>query len=134
MSEERSTLVEYRLRRARESLAEADLLGEQHHLFGAINRLYYGCFYAVSALLLSHGLGSSKHTGVLSLFNHRFVKTGIVDRELGEVYNDLFRNRQRGDYEDLVEFSVEQLEAWSSGAHRLVDTIISLISDRSDDV
>jgi len=55
--------------------------------------------------LASRGLSSSKHTGILSLFNVHFVKSGICSREVAEVYNDLFDNRQEGDYADLYLFS-----------------------------
>jgi uncharacterized protein (UPF0332 family) len=62
-----------------------------------VNRLYYACFYAVSALLLRHGFSSSKHTGVRSLFNRHFVKTGKISKALAQIYNDLFARRQESD-------------------------------------
>ena len=67
--EEREALIRYRLERARETLAEAATLAHASHWNGCVNRLYYACFYAVTALLLRKGLGSSKHSGTLGLFN-----------------------------------------------------------------
>jgi uncharacterized protein (UPF0332 family) len=63
-----------------------------------VNRLLYACFYAVSALLVGHGLSSSKHAGVRCLFTKQYVKTGRISKDLARVYNDLFaKGKKRGD-------------------------------------
>lgn len=67
-------LVKYRLDRADEALEEAVLLADNAKWNTCVNRLYYSCFYAVSALLAKDDLSSSKHTGVRSLFNLHYVK------------------------------------------------------------
>ena len=86
-------LVRYRLERAAETLEEGRVLADTGHWSGCVNRLYYACFYAVSALLLKHGFTSSKHTGVRSLFNVHFVKPGRIAPRHGELYNELFSSR-----------------------------------------
>ena len=53
MTPEIRILVQYRLDRAREALAEAALLLDSGHANTGVNRLYYACFYAVSALLFT---------------------------------------------------------------------------------
>jgi uncharacterized protein len=123
----REQLVRLRLVRARETLAEAQVLARAEHWNGCVNRLYYACFYAVTALLLSQGLAASKHSGVLSLFNRHFVKAGTVDREMGRFYNDLFQNRQRGDYEDLVRFDEARVMPWLAAAQRFIAQIEMLV-------
>lgn len=45
-------LIQYRLSRAKETLDEVRDLDKLGHWNAAISRLYYACFYAVSALLL----------------------------------------------------------------------------------
>ena len=67
-------LIEYRLKRAMETIEDAKLLAKVDHWNPCVNRLYYACFYAVTALLIQHGLSSSKHTGIRSMFNREFVK------------------------------------------------------------
>ncbi|MDO8585606.1 MAG: HEPN domain-containing protein [Armatimonadota bacterium] len=69
-------LIRHRLQRAREALAEASALLDVGFTTGVVNRTYYACSYAVNALLLSKGLSSAKHSGVLSLFSQRV--RGIV--------------------------------------------------------
>ena len=112
MKEEIRSLVNYRLERARESIEEAKILMERGHINTFINRLYYACFYAVSALLLTKGLSSAKHSGVRSLFHQNFVKTGILNIESGQFFDKLFDNRQKADYADLLRFNIDEVRYW----------------------
>jgi hypothetical protein len=100
---------------------------EHGHLNAAVNRLYYACFYAVSALLYASGLSSSKHGGVIALFQKHWVKTGKVPAAHGRFYQSLFERRQKGDYEDLVTFERAEVEELLAGAQEFVKTI----SDRT---
>ena|SRR4030067_2318225 len=75
-------LIEYRFARAQEALEEAHMLADGQHWNACVNRLYYACFYAVSSLLAKYDLTASKHSGVRSLFNANFVKTGMVTKKL----------------------------------------------------
>ena len=70
----------------------------------AINRAYFALFYAVSALFLEQGQGFSKHSGLRAAFNRDMVKPGHIGREHGELYNQLFRDRQEGDYVESTDF------------------------------
>lgn len=127
MSEERETLTRYRIERARETLAEADLMAQADHWNACVNRLYYACFYAVTALLLKHSLSASRHSGVRSLLNRHFVRTGAITTELGLLYGDLFEGRQQGDYHDLVRFEEQQVRPWIPQAQRFVARIEELL-------
>ncbi|MBU1599651.1 HEPN domain-containing protein [bacterium] len=42
----------------------------------------YAIFSAARALLATKDLDSSKHSGVISLFNQHFVKTGVEQKSL----------------------------------------------------
>ncbi len=127
MKEEIRTLVFYRLERAHEALEEANILLERGHANTFVNRLYYACYYAVSALLLTKGLFSAKHSGIRSLFHQNFVKTGVVDTEFGQLYDRLFDNRQKGDYADLIRFDVNAVRNWYDEAQKFVETIEDLV-------
>jgi hypothetical protein len=130
---ERSALLQYRLARARETLDEARLLLDGGHANACVNRLYYACFYAVSALLLTEGQASAKHRGVRALFDRYWVKSGRVSAELGRVYRRLFVRRQRGDYDDLVQFQEAEVRAWLADAQRFVSSITQLAQERPRD-
>src|SRR3990167_7390081 len=97
--EKKQVLIRYRMNQARESLDEACYLLEGNKsLRSIVNRLYYAMFYAVLALLVNEPYASSKHSGVISYFNRRFVKEGIFPEEMGLTLNRAFEMRQRGDY------------------------------------
>ena len=119
-------LVRYRLGRARETLEDARILAKAGRWNACVNRLYYACFYGVSALLVCDDLSSSKHAGVRSLFNRQYVKTGKVPKELARVYNDLFERRQESDYIDFVSFGESQVFPWISKAEELLGYITNL--------
>ncbi|MDB9518979.1 HEPN domain-containing protein [Roseofilum reptotaenium CS-1145] len=95
-------LVEYRLSQAQETLREAEILWEQSAVRGCINRSYYAMFYAVMGLLAIQGLGTSKHSGGISLFDREFVKTGIFTRELSRSLHRAFDERQASDYGKML--------------------------------
>lgn len=130
MTPERRPLLQYRLERAREALDEARLLLDGGHANACVNRLYYACFYVVSALLLSEGQASAKHRGVRALFDRHWVKTGRVSAELGRVYRRLFTRRQRGDYDDLVRFADEEVRVWLKEAQDFVSALTQILEEQ----
>ena len=121
-------LISYRLNRAKETFEEAELMAKMKHWNTCVNRLYYACFYAVNALLLSRNFSSSKHIGVRGLFNQHFVKTGIIPKNLGKLYNVLFEYRKQSDYEDLFYIDVELVKPWIDLSKYFIDFIESIIT------
>lgn len=95
-------LVEYRLAEAEETLREAEILLNQSAFRGSVNRSYYAMFYAVLGLLATRGLGTSKHSGVMGLFDREFVKTGIFSKELSRSLHRAFDERQSSDYGEML--------------------------------
>jgi len=122
----------YRLERAQETLEDARILAISERWNACVNRLYYACFYAVSALLIKEGYSSSKHTGVRSLFNLHFVKTGVVPKELARIYNDLFERRQESDYTDFITFKESQVQPLIPQAEEFVERISILIHENKN--
>jgi len=127
LREHNEALAAYRLKRARDALVEAEAMVNIGHPNACVNRLYYACFYAASALLISRGLSSSKHSGVRSLFSQHFVKTGVVPKELGDVYNELFDKRHVSDYEDFFLVQAETLPDLTDRASQFVDAVSAII-------
>jgi len=106
------SLARYRLDRAAEALAEARLLLAEGHANTYVNRLYYACFYATSALLLLMDKGAVRHSGIRALLHQEIVKTGLVSATLGQLFDRLFDNRQKADYADLVKFDPVEVAPW----------------------
>jgi len=76
----------------------------------------YGCCIAgilrrisgARAALATKGLDAGKHSGVISLFNQHFVKTGILPKDYGKILKNSKDLRQAGDYDDFYLVSREE--------------------------
>lgn len=127
MNEARLTILRYRLERAENALALARHLADIEEWEACVNRLYYACFYAANAWMLTAGLSSSKHRGVRSLLNEQLVKPGLLSQEMGALYNVLFARRQRADYEDLYYGEPNLVRTWIPQVRTFVDAIRAII-------
>lgn len=132
MSQEESNkqqLIVYRLERAKETLQDAHLLFDQGGSLGSvINRSYYAMFYGVLALLTTIGRGSSKHSGVISLFDQHFVKSGQFSISMSKALHKAFDLRQIGDYRELLEFDEKQAEEILNSADQFVEAVDTHLS------
>ena len=99
--------INYRLQRANETISEIKILIENKLWNTAVNRMYYACFYAVGALLAKNGVETSSHSGSRQKFGQLFIQSGLISRELGKHYSELFEKRQKGDYNDFFDFDEE---------------------------
>ena len=127
MTDERTTLMQYRLERAHEALEEAVVLWSMDHYNSSVSKLYYACFYAVSAALLMEKLSSTTHAGTRNLFAQHFVKNERIPRDLGDLYFALFHYRQESDYKDYYRIDRNLAEPWLEKAKAFVATIEQLI-------
>ncbi len=105
---------------AEEVLADARAAHERDSRRTSLNRSYYAAFYAVSALLTARGLHSSKHRGVLSLFDREFVLTGEMSREHGRALHRLFEKRSEADYDIYGSFDSNEVSDALNSASALI--------------
>jgi len=82
-------------------------------------------FYAMRAFLATINKDSSKHSGVISLFNQHFIKTGIVSEISFKSIQTLMDLRHEGDYQDFVEITEEE----AKGAVESAKTTICLLKE-----
>jgi len=122
--------INYRIQRAKETILEVGVLIDNKLWNTAVNRLYYACFYAVSALLLSKGIKTSTHSGCLQKFGRYFIKTGLVSRDHGKHYTLLFENRLKGDYDDFVDFDKNTTLELFEPSKKLIEKIEELLKDQ----
>jgi len=123
--EQLEALLRYRMEQAHDTLREAEILLNAAALRGAINRAYYAMFYALLALLATKQLGTSKHSGAISLFDREFVKTGVFPRELSRSLHLAFDRRQTHDYGEMVEIDQQIAEETLAEAKSFVAAIES---------
>lgn len=106
--EQRFDIVLYRINSAKALLTEIDDHIKRGYYNTAMNRMYYACFYAVSALLLHAEVdGVKSHEGVRQMFGKHFIQTGLLPREWGHFYTIIFNNRSAADYEDFKTYDLK---------------------------
>ena len=103
-------LSDYRMKRARETLADAKSLLERDRVESSINRSYYAIFHALRAVTALDGFDSSKHSGIIAHFNQIYVKAGICDKEISKLIRIAFSTREKADYDDFAEVTYEMAE------------------------
>ena len=133
---DKETLVMYRLREADETLADAEiLLAGKRSPRSVVNRSYYAMFYTVLALFIRFDthVRTSKHAGVIGIFNKEFVHAGLVDARFSKMLNSLFDARLEGDYKDFVEVTPEQAQVAVAKAQEFISVIKELICRHEHD-
>ena len=123
-----SELVSLRLKQARETLADARaLLDTGRTPRSVVNRAYYAMFYAVLALLQNVGKASSKHAGVISLFDKEFVHSGAFPTGMSRSLHRAFDERHESDYETVKtatrEDAIELLDEAEQFVQRVAESL-----------
>lgn len=124
----RKALVDYRLDRAEETIKEAELLAKEAHYNAAMNRLYYACFYATTALLVANGVSTSSHSGTKTMLGLNFVSKGLLSNEHGKTFSRLFEIRHSGDYDDFVFCDKEMVDEYTPKAKSFIVAIRTLLN------
>ncbi len=108
---DRDALIEYRLQQADETYELAKFLTESKKFSIAVNRIYYGMYYALTALALKYSFETSKHAQLIGWFNKEFVASRKVETKYGKMLRNAYQNRTKGDYDAFVIFNeLEVLE------------------------
>lgn len=126
---DRLSYVNYRMEKATETLVAAQILIDNRQWNSAINRLYYACFYAVTAVLVLNGIETRSHSGAKTQFFLHFIKNKKVRADSGRLYSDLFDWRQKGDYGDFFDFSEPDVNHLIDPCRELIDQISGLIAE-----
>ena len=116
-------LIRYRIERAHATLKDAQsLLLQDSTPASVVNRAYYSMFYAALALLATIGQQTSKHQGVLALFDQHFIKTKILSKDMGRFLHKAFDMRQTGDYEEEAEFTMQDAQQSLGFAEKFIQS------------
>lgn len=125
--EEIDGLVKYRRQRSVETMQEAKLMLDQGYLNGAVNRLYYACYYMVVALLLKNNISAQTHAGVKQMFGLHFVANQKLSRKTGSTFALLFEKRHSSDYDDFVYYDSETVELLYNQSIVFIETVEKLL-------
>ena len=115
---ERKALSQARLEHAVECLSAARNLLETGNYKSAANRSYYAVFHAMRAVLAFDEIDMKRHSGVISEFRRRYIKT-----RMSEIISVLFDVRTDSDYDDFFVISKADTAAQIENAAYFVDRI-----------
>jgi uncharacterized protein (UPF0332 family) len=127
----KAEVIQYWMEKAHEALESARSEQNFGRLVFAVNRAYYACFYSASAVLMRLGKRFRKHSGVRGAVHSSLVKSEMLDASTGRFYDLAFKSRQRGDYQELVEFSREEADEILSGSEAFVESMRTLLEKMS---
>ena len=131
-NEKNVEIAKYWIIKAKESLKSAQLEYEQKLLSFATNRLYYAAFYAASSVLASRGQSYGKHSAVRASVHRDFVKTGLLSLEQGKLYDQLFFDRQEGDYIAFTEFDETIINQQIIRVKELIERFEKILREEAD--
>ena len=103
----RLNLAGYRMEKAKEILDDAEYVFQKSRFMVSVNRSYYAMFTAARALLALEEKDSSKHSGVISLFNQWIVKPGKFSKNISRFLVKAKALREDADYGDFVKITKE---------------------------
>ena len=108
--DDRELLINNYLEKSRTTIKKVEFLVENSEYQLAVNRIYYGIYYSLSALAIKHQYSTSKHAQLIGWFNRTFVKAGAIEKEFSKMIRKAFENRMEGDYNVFADFSKEEVE------------------------
>jgi uncharacterized protein (UPF0332 family) len=129
-NKDKNISIAIKLRKAKATLNEIGQLLQFAYFNTALNRLYYACFYAVQALLLSKDLAPKSHKGIRTLFSQHFIKEKKFPEELNGFYTRIFDERQFADYMDVEEFDKESIHLLFEKAKIFIAHIEKLLDEK----
>ncbi len=127
---DRLELIQYRLDEAKDTQTDVSLLISHDRLRAAINRIYYGMFYALLALGLKYNFETSKHLQLLGWFNKNFIHEGLIDTKYGKIINKAYNRRTKGDYDSYVEFDIDMINEMFVEMKDFINVIDEFIKDK----
>ena len=127
LSFSKEDIIKYRLQKSSKLLEEIKFLLDNGYANTAISRMYYACYHAISALLFLNNIDTRTHKGLRLQFNNHFVKTGKISLDKAKVFARIYERRQESDYDDFMEFTLEQAQEFYPAIVDLITTVHALI-------
>jgi uncharacterized protein (UPF0332 family) len=117
---EKEQAIQLKLIKAKALLAEVDAQIEHRFFATAINRLYYSCFHATKALLLTKDFTPKTHSGVIAMLHQHFVLNDLFDKTHAAFFSKLMQERIDDDYSDFMVVEFEEIKEFIEPAKQYV--------------
>jgi uncharacterized protein (UPF0332 family) len=95
----------------------------------AISRIYYACFYIVTAILYKKSIEAKTHAGVRLMLHKNLVKENLMNKEDAYFYNNIFEYRHNTDYDDFLEFEKNEAEILLKEAKLFISNCTNLLDN-----
>jgi uncharacterized protein (UPF0332 family) len=115
--------VKLGIQKAEEFLEDARYLYEGKRFESSVNRSYYCMFKVVQTLLLEKNILTKTHKGAKTKFNELFLKTNLLPKELGKMFQDAFNIRQDADYEFPLQITEKTAKQTINNAAHFLKTV-----------
>jgi uncharacterized protein (UPF0332 family) len=122
-------VIQLKMLKANAFMNEASVLIENKFYATVINRLYYSCYHATKALLLTKNLIPKTHSGVVTMLHKHFVLPGEFDMQHAGFYSILLQKRMEEDYGDFIIEDEESVRLLIAPSQQYLLYIEALISD-----
>jgi uncharacterized protein (UPF0332 family) len=126
-----SELAYYRLDQAARCLQTAERSIGVNDFEDAANRSYYCIFHAMRAVLALDRLDFKKHSGVISKFLEKYIKTGIFPVKYSDAIKNAFEIRNDTDYEDFYTVSKSDVATQVENAREFLTAVKEYIGTRT---
>ena len=98
----------------------------------AANRSYYANFHTMRAVLILDDVPErSKHSGIIALFQQRYLKTDILDRCISRTITDAFEVRNEADYDVSYILSKEDVLGQIQRAEAFITEVEAYLKTRN---
>ena len=91
--------------------------------------MYYACYYAATAKLISMGIAVKSHDGVRHSLGKHVVLAGYLSPDLGRFYSRLFSKRSTGDYDDFINHTQTTVDELLPQARLFINTLIGQLDE-----
>lgn len=125
MDEQTVELAKYRIEKAKEELRAAKYLLEKNIVKSSLSSSYYSIFHSARTLLVFEKLDSKKHSGVIALFNVKYIKTGLLDMKAKDILTKAFYVRVDSDYKDFYLASQKEAEEQIKNTEYFLNLIVN---------
>ena len=82
------------------------------------------------AVLAFDGIDMKHHSGIISEFRKRYIKTGIFETELSEIISALFDVRTDSDYDDFFVISKDEVAEQLDNAALFLDRVRAYLAEK----
>lgn len=129
----RNEAIKFKMKKSAVFMLEADTLFKNKFYNTLVSRLYYSCFHATKALLLTKDLVSKTHSGTVSLLNQKFVKENNFDSGHAAFFQNLMKKRVHSDYDDFIIIDEAQVIGFLEPSKQYVKYVSKLIEKYFDE-